>query len=141
VLVRGFKESNFQCGIFGWKLTEAAKTFFILIFGRFPCEKFRETAPRVSKECTFSEDVGEKQKKCGFTNACTFRSQIGKTGKIIFAFFRVRFIKQKKMLVSEKHSRLLSQFSAIFTHFRRKKLAFFSKTNVMMKILHNLALF
>jgi hypothetical protein len=29
----------------------------------------------------------------------------------------------------------------IFCDFRRKKLAFFSKTNVMIKILHNLALF
>jgi hypothetical protein len=34
-----------------------------------------------------------------------------------------------------------SQFSAIFDNFRRKKLAFFSKTNVMIKSLHNLALF
>jgi hypothetical protein len=34
---------------------------------------------------------------------------------------------------------LWSQFSAIFDDFR--PLAFFSKTNVMIKILHNLALF
>jgi hypothetical protein len=38
-------------------------------------------------------------------------------------------------------SMLWSQFSAIFDNFRRTKLAFFSKTNVMIKILHNLALF
>jgi hypothetical protein len=38
-------------------------------------------------------------------------------------------------------SMFLSQFSAIFANFRRKKLAFFSKTNVMIKILHYLALF
>jgi hypothetical protein len=38
-------------------------------------------------------------------------------------------------------SMLWSQFSAIFDNFRRKKLAFFSKTNVMMKLLNNLALF
>jgi hypothetical protein len=38
-------------------------------------------------------------------------------------------------------SMLWSQFSAIFNNFRRKKLAFFSQTNVMIKILHNLALF
>jgi hypothetical protein len=36
---------------------------------------------------------------------------------------------------------LWSQFSAIFDNFRQKKSAFFSKTNVMAKILHNLALF
>jgi hypothetical protein len=35
---------------------------------------------------------------------------------------------------------LWSQFSAIFDNFG-EKLAFFSKTNVMIKILHNLALF
>jgi hypothetical protein len=34
-----------------------------------------------------------------------------------------------------------SQFSAIFDTFRQKKLAFFWKTNVMIKILLNLALF
>jgi hypothetical protein len=38
-------------------------------------------------------------------------------------------------------SMLWSQFSAIFAIFLRKKLAFFSKTNVMIKFLHNLALF
>jgi hypothetical protein len=38
-------------------------------------------------------------------------------------------------------SMLWSQFSAIFANFRRKKLAFFSKTNVMIKILHNLPMF
>jgi hypothetical protein len=47
--------------------------------------------------------------------------------------------------VSEKNqkklgSMLLSQFSAIFANFRQK-MAFFSKPNVMIKILHNLALF
>jgi hypothetical protein len=47
--------------------------------------------------------------------------------------------------VSEKNqkklgSMLLSQFSAIFANFRQK-LALFSKTNVMIIILHNLALF
>jgi hypothetical protein len=37
---------------------------------------------------------------------------------------------------------LWSQFSAIFDNqFSAKKLAFFSKTNVMIKFLHNLALF
>jgi hypothetical protein len=36
---------------------------------------------------------------------------------------------------------LWSQFSAIFDSFRRKKIGVFSKTNVMIKILHNLALF
>jgi hypothetical protein len=36
---------------------------------------------------------------------------------------------------------LLSQFSAIFDNFRRKNWAFFSKTNVIIKILHNIALF
>jgi hypothetical protein len=36
---------------------------------------------------------------------------------------------------------LRSQFSAIFDNVRRKKLAFFLKTNVMIKCLHNLALF
>jgi hypothetical protein len=36
---------------------------------------------------------------------------------------------------------LWSQFSAIFANFSAKKLAFYSKTNVMIKILHNLALF
>jgi hypothetical protein len=35
----------------------------------------------------------------------------------------------------------MSQFSAIFANFSAKKLVFFSKTNVMIKILHNLALF
>jgi hypothetical protein len=34
---------------------------------------------------------------------------------------------------------LLSQFSAIFDNFRRKKLAFFSKTNVIRKLLQKLA--
>jgi hypothetical protein len=38
-------------------------------------------------------------------------------------------------------SMLWSQFSAIFDHFWKNKLAFFSKTNVMIKILHYLALF
>jgi hypothetical protein len=38
-------------------------------------------------------------------------------------------------------SMLWSQFSAIFDNFPPKKLAFFSKTNVMIKILHILALF
>jgi hypothetical protein len=36
---------------------------------------------------------------------------------------------------------LWSQFSAIFDNFWRKNWRFFSKTNVMIKILHNLALF
>jgi hypothetical protein len=37
---------------------------------------------------------------------------------------------------------LWSQYSAIFANFRRKNwLAFFSKTNVMIQFLHNLALF
>jgi hypothetical protein len=36
---------------------------------------------------------------------------------------------------------LWSQFSAIFDKFSAKKLAFFSKTNVVIKILHNLPLF
>jgi hypothetical protein len=34
---------------------------------------------------------------------------------------------------------LWSQSSAIFAHFRRKQLAFFSKTNVMIKFLQKLA--
>jgi hypothetical protein len=38
-------------------------------------------------------------------------------------------------------SMLWSQFSAIFAYFRRKKLALFSKTNVMIKFLHYLDLF
>jgi hypothetical protein len=38
-------------------------------------------------------------------------------------------------------SMLWSQFSAIFDNFLAKKLAFLSKTNVMIKFLHNLALF
>jgi hypothetical protein len=33
-----------------------------------------------------------------------------------------------------------SQFSAIFDNFRQKNSAFFSKTNVTIKFLHNLAL-
>jgi hypothetical protein len=40
----------------------------------------------------------------------------------------------------DQGSMLWSQFSAIFDIFRRKKLAFFSKTNVMIKILLTSAL-
>jgi hypothetical protein len=41
----------------------------------------------------------------------------------------------------DQGSMLRSKCSAIFANFRRKKLAFFSKTNVMIKFFNNLALF
>jgi hypothetical protein len=41
----------------------------------------------------------------------------------------------------DQGSMLWSQFFAIFDNFRRRKLAFFSKTNVMIKFWHNVALF
>jgi hypothetical protein len=45
--------------------------------------------------------------------------------------------RQEKIVLG---SMLRSQFSAIFGNFLRKKSEFFSKTNVMIKILDNLAL-
>jgi hypothetical protein len=45
------------------------------------------------------------------------------------------------VLQGDQGSMLLSQFSPIFDHFRQKKLAFFSKNHVMIKILPTLALF
>jgi hypothetical protein len=44
----------------------------------------------------------------------------------------------EKWIYSNSH---MNAISAIFDYFRRKKLAFFSKIKVMIKILHNLALF
>jgi hypothetical protein len=46
-----------------------------------------------------------------------------------------------RQIESTQGPMLGSQFSAIFWQFSVKKLAFFSKTNVMSKFLHNLALF
>jgi hypothetical protein len=52
-------------------------------------------------------------------------------------YFSVFFILEKYVLLG---SMLWSQFSAIFDNLLVKKLAFFSKTYIMIKILHNSAL-
>jgi hypothetical protein len=53
----------------------------------------------------------------------------------------VRRRMQTAVQVHHLGSMLGSQFSVIFSNFRRKKLEFFSKIKVMIKILHILALF
>jgi hypothetical protein len=69
------------------------------------------------------------------------------TGRILL-FFRYQWMNPKlerlkcfyRFRGGRCYNHNFRRFSTIFDNFRRKKLAFFSKTNVMIKILHNLAL-
>jgi hypothetical protein len=76
----------------------------------------------------------------GFGSVRAYR-KVGAYGKVGALLLPRRELTPTQVLKNwPQGSMLRSQFSAIFANFRQK-MAFFSKTNVTIKILHNLALF